>query len=286
MADDNFLRGLADDGEYTPEISRHSLEKIRLHNTYASIFTTSVRNKWPQLAYIGLYSGAGRAVVRGTGEIVETTALSVFRTEHPFTNYIFVDKDERCVEALRRRIAELPGEHDATVIQAEVGDAVDEVTRTMPAFSPDKGLLSFCFVDPFTAELDFEVIRALGGRFRMDFLILLMLGNDIRRNFRTYFDDPDDRRIGALIDDANWRDEWRRRDLRHGDLIRFMLEKFDAAMTRIGYRSGRPAESHPVRIPGKNVFQYSLVFYSKHDLGRRLWLAARKSLKPQQELGL
>jgi len=159
MGGDNFLRGLADDGGYMPEISRHSLEKIRLHNTYASLFTTAARNRWPQLAYVGLYSGAGRAVVKGTGEIVETTALSAFRTEHPFTNYTFVDKDERCVEALRQRIASLPGKYDATVIQAEVGDAVDKVNQAMPAYGPGRGLLSFCFVDPFTAGLDFEVIR-------------------------------------------------------------------------------------------------------------------------------
>lgn len=286
MADDNFLRGLADDGGYLPEISKHSLEKIRVHNMYASLFTTAVRKKWPQLAYVGLYSGAGRAVVRGTGEIVETTALSVFRTEHPFTNHIFVDNDERCVEALRQRIAALPGEHDAVVIQAEVGDAVGEVTKALPEYRPGHGLLSFCFVDPFTAELDFEVIRALGGRFRMDFLILLMLGNDLRRNFPMYLDDTNDTRVGSLIDDPNWRDEWKARGLGPGDVIRFVLEKFDMAMSRLGYQSGRPSESHPVRIAGKNVFQYSLVFYSKHELGKRLWRAARKSLSPQQDLGL
>jgi hypothetical protein len=88
----------------------------------------------------------------------------------------------------------------------------------MPAYGPENGLLSFCFIDPFSAALDFGLIRELGGRYRMDFLILLMLGRDVRTNFRRYLDDPDDTRIGSLIDDPNWREEWRSRGLGRRDL--------------------------------------------------------------------
>lgn len=46
---------------------------------YVLLFSTAMKNKWPQRAYLGLYSGAGRARVAETDEIVETTVMSAFR---------------------------------------------------------------------------------------------------------------------------------------------------------------------------------------------------------------
>lgn len=158
--------------------------------------------------------------------------------------------------------------------------------RAMPSFGPGNGLLSFCFIDPFSAALDFEVIRQLGRRYKMDFLILLMLGRDVRTNFRKYLDDPEDSRIASLIDDPDWREDWRSRGLGRLDLVRFLLEKFDAAMTRLGYKAARPGEAHPIRVMGRNVFLYSLVLYSKDDLGKRFWDATRKGTSPQIEFDL
>ena len=92
-----------------------------------------MRRRW---TYLGLYSGPGRARVEGTGEIVETTALSALRPRYPFTKYIFVDNDPRCIEALRGRIAALPGSHDVTYIQREVSHASTEIIEAMPRYGP------------------------------------------------------------------------------------------------------------------------------------------------------
>jgi three-Cys-motif partner protein len=286
VADELYRGALADDGLYTPIIKQHSVEKIRVHNYYLALFTTSMKAHWPQRAYLGLYSGPGRARLEGTGEIVETTAMSAFRPRSPFTKYIFVDNDPRCIEALEGRIAALPDKHDVSLIPADVKDALPQIVEAMPRFGPGNGLLSFCFIDPFSAALDFEVIRTLGSRYKMDFLILLMLGRDVRTNFRKYLEDPADTRIGSLIDDPNWREEWRERGLHKRELVRFLLGKFDAAMARLGYKAGRPSDAHPVRVMGKNVFLYSLVFYSKSDLGKQFWEATRKGSDPQTKLDL
>ncbi len=66
-----------------------------------------------------------------------------------------------------------------------------------------------------------------------------------------------------------------------------MLEKFDEAMTNIGYRQARPDDAHPIRLRArKNVLLYYLVFYSKHDLGHAFWNATRHGVKDQLRLGL
>lgn len=284
MAAEAYRRDLEDDGFYTPEIKQHSVEKIRIHNYYVDMFTTSMKALWTQRAYLGLYSGPGRARIEATGEIIETTSLSAVRARFPFTKYIFVDSDPRCIEALRARLAASPQQHDVTLIQADVTKAVPQIVEAMPEWGPRNGLLSFCFIDPFSAALDFQVIKDLGGRYKMDFLILLMLGRDVRTNFRRYFEDPADTRIASLIDDPDWREEWDRRGLKRRDLVRFLLEKFDAAMTRLGYKAARPADAHPVRVMGKNVFLYSLVLYSKHDVGKKFWEATRSATDPQGRL--
>lgn len=283
---DLVVGGLEDDGFYTPAVKRHSIEKIRLHNYYVSIFTTAMRQRWEQLAYVGLYAGSGRARIEESGEIIETTALGALRVTYPFTKYILVDNYLQCIQALEHRIGALDDAYDVTLIHEDVFRAVPKVVGAMPPFSRDRRLLSFCFIDPFSAALDFEVIRELGTRYRMDFLILLMLGRDLRTNFRQYLENPDDQRIARLIDDPEWRQEWASRQLPDQDLIPFVFEKFDAAMTRLGYEAAEKREAHPIRIPGKNVFLYSLVLYSKDPLAKKFWKAARSGVDPQFELEL
>ena len=281
-----IVSGLEDDGLYTPTVKAHSIEKIRLHNYYVSMFCTSMKDKWPQRAYLGLYSGAGRARSQENGKIVETTAMGAIGTRDPFTKYIFVDNDPRCIEALQSRINVLEQDNDVSFIERDVEDAVPEIIRAMPSYGRRRGLLSFCFADPFSAKLDFEVFRTLGSRYKMDFLVLLMLGRDVRTNFQRYFEDENDSRIARLIDDDNWRADWVSGGYRRNNLMRFMLEKFNQAMTRIGYQPQRPDDAHPMSVKGKNVLLYYLVLYSKNDLGKSFWNAARSGVDDQLSLGL
>ena len=283
---DGLVCGLEDDGLYTPPIKEHSLRKIRAHNYYVRLFTTAMKNKWPQRVYLGLYSGSGRARVSGTNEIVPTTAISALQVPDPFTKYIFVDNNPDCIAALEARIGALGGDYDVSLINKNVSEAVPAIIEEMPLFSKGRGLLSFCFVDPFSAELDFSILKQLGGRYRMDFLVLLMLGRDVRTNFRRYLEDENDTRIAKLIDDANWRDEWTARGYRANNVVRFMLEKFDEAMKGVGYRPARPDDAHPIRLleKNKNILLYYLVLYSKHPLAQTFWNATRLGLDEQLTL--
>jgi three-Cys-motif partner protein len=275
------LRNLADDGLYLPRIKEHSLEKIRIHNYFVRIFATAMKTKWHHRAYVGLYSGAGRAMLEKTGEIVETSALSAVRLPDPFTKYIFVDQDPRCTSALEQRIGALNDPPDRQILTGDVNVLIPEIRRALPKYTGEQRLLSFCFVDPFAADLRFDTLRALSA-YRMDFLILLMLGLDARLNFKQYFEDESDNRIAELIDDPDWRADYSERKDR--DVVRYILQRFDDAMVSLGYQSSNLEDSYPVRIPTKDVLIYSLVYYSKHPLGASFWKAARSAVGPQ--LGL
>lgn len=271
------------DGLYTPEIARHSLEKIRRHNYYAAIFSRSMARKWRHLVYIGLYAGAGRAIVRDTGEIVETSALSVIRQDPPFTKYIFVDRNPDCIKALMTRIDAVRPGLDIVFIQDAVNNAVGRIEREMPRFDPAKreGLLGLCFVDPFRVDLDFSVIRRL-SRFLVDFLVMLPLGFDVRRNLKRYLEDEEAERLAALIDNPDWRRDWlaRRQSDRH--FVRFVLEQFDEAMERLGFRRREMKDTVTVKVTGMGVYLYSLALYTRHELGEQFWRTTITGTSPPQ----
>ncbi len=273
-----MLRGLQDDGLYLPTIKEHSLEKMARHDYYANLFSTGTKRSWHQRAYLGLYSGAGRARIESTGEIVETTAMSVLRLKTPFTKYIFVDEDQDCTEALNVRMQSLSTVFDISLLTGDVNELIPQIRAALPRYSRIKRLLTFCFVDPFAANLKFETVRALAG-FRMDFLILLMLGRDARANFRQYFENESNSRIADLIDCPDWRTQYRRAE--NKKIVPFLLTKFDEAMQRIGYKGASQSHYHEVNVTGKGVMQYILVLYSKHELGQKYWSAALTGSTPQ-----
>lgn len=277
---------MEDDGHYLPEIGAHSLEKIRRHNYYATLFATAMAKKWTHRVYIGLYSGAGRARVKGTDEVVETSALAVLRQTIPFTKYIFVDSDPRCIEALESRIEALGRDLDVTLIQRPVIESIPDITEAMPRFdrAAGEGLLALCFVDPFRVDLDFDVIRRL-SRYWIDFLVMLPLGFDLRRNLRRYMHEQDDR-VGRLIDARDWRDEWRQRRDPDRYFVRFVLEKFDQAMERLDFRRREMKDTVSVRVTGMGVYLYSLALYTRHPLGEQFWKTTIAGTSPQMDLGL
>lgn len=221
--------------------------------------------------------------MEGTGEIVETSPMGAIQLSDPFTDYVFVDKDPQAITALAQRVSRARPDVKGNFIVSDVNDAVPEIKRALPRFSKERGLISFCFVDPYAADLKFSTIRALSV-FKMDFLILLMLGRDIRTNFKQYRDDPQNSRIADLIDSPKWREEWR--DSGERSPVRFVLRKFDEAMTTLGYQPTRDELVHPVKIPTKNVFLYSLVLYSKHELAQAFWRETLTRTDPQLGFGI
>jgi three-Cys-motif partner protein len=276
-----------EDGLYRPEIKRHSLEKIRRHNFYAALFSKAMHRRWRHRVYIGLYAGAGRALVQPGGELVETSALAVLRQEYPFTRYIFVDSDARCIEALKARIAALGSDFDVTLIAKPVNDAVPDIVRAMPRYDPmrGEGMLALCFVDPFRVDLDFDVIRQL-SRYKIDFLVMLPLGYDVRRNLRRYLEDEGEDKLGALIDAPDWREQWRTAKRPDRQFIRFVMEKFDEAMERLDFRRREMKDTISVKVTGMGVYLYSLALYTRHELGEQFWKTTIAGTEPQYDMGL
>src|SRR5947209_14888854 len=69
------LPELEDDGLVTPEVNAWSEEKYRLVGTYSTLFAKAMKGKWSSRVYIDLFSGAGRARIKGTNRIIPASPM-------------------------------------------------------------------------------------------------------------------------------------------------------------------------------------------------------------------
>jgi len=165
-------------------------------------------------------------------------------------------------------------------IEGDTNKRIHQVRAQIPKFSKGNTVLSFCFVDPFSLNLDFSTIKVLGGDLNVDFLILLALGMDANRNLGSYLDENNDR-IAKFIDDEHWRQNFES-NYKGKDFIRFLSDRYDENMVELGYVS--PALKHQIRSNVKNLPLYHLAFYSKHPLGNEFWKKVKQYGNFQTEL--
>lgn len=265
-------RHVAGDAWYIPTIKRHSLQKIEYHNQYANLFASAMKRQWPQLAYVGLCCGSGLANIDGTNDVVETSALSALRM--PFTHYIFVDSNSECIAALRERCLHSTGKEIKYIVD-DVNKSGTAIIDSLPTFSPRKGLLSFCFLDPFDLGIKMSLMKELSKR-KMDIMVLLMTGVDFRRNLGIYLNDAKNRKIDELLGDSEWRRKCEKP-------VRDLMGMYDSAMVDLGYLSALD-NVVPVQAHRKGVHLYSLALYTQNTRGRDFWQKARRQVTGQQGL--
>ena len=66
----------------------------------------------------------------------------------------------------------------------------------------------------------------------------------------------------------------------------YLLQKFDSAMTTLGYRATPLRGAANVKVTGMGVFLYALVLYSRHPLGEEFWQTTLDSADKQLQMKL
>lgn len=276
------LPSLDDDGLVTPVVGDWSEDKYQLVRCYASIFATSMTNKWECLVYVDLYAGAGRSKVGDArGKIVPATPLLVLDVPHPFTNYIFCELDPLKLDALKQRIARSHPTRDVRFVEGDCNERVDEIAALIPPYSKSYRVLTFCFVDPYNiGSLSFATLERLSWNRRIDFLVLIASGMDANRNRDLYLR-SESTAVSGFVGSGNWRDRWQSARLSFGD---FVADQFGVAMRKISYVYDGLPGLQLVRSTEKNLALYHLGVFSKHPLGAEFWQKCRQSTKAQRSL--
>lgn len=279
----NPIIPVGEDGLITPEVGAWSETKYKLLGGYCEIFTTGMKNLWDNLVYIDLFAGAGYAKIKDSNKIRMTSALIAMSVSHKFNKYILCEKEEANILALQERVKRhFPELYDK--VEFIIGDSnenVEKIVSLIPKHSKEEKVLRFCFVDPFSLNLRFKTIKTLSGVGKIDFLILLASYMDANRNLIYYINDSS-KKVEEFIDDANWRDPFKKGIISSNDFIKFLAERYDENMKKIDYKE--PVRKHQVKIGGINVPLYYLAFYSKHERGNDFYQKVEKYLSNQSTL--
>jgi three-Cys-motif partner protein len=269
------------DNLFTPEVRAWSLEKYKLVGSYCDIFTTGMRNKWNQLIYIDLFAGAGYSKIKETGKYYKSSAMIAMSVPYPFTKYILCEKDNDRFDALRKRVERDFGHLNYELIHGDSNQDIIEVIKAIPQFKRGNTLLPFCFVDPFSLDLNFSTIETLGKNL-MDFLILQALHMDANRNFEKYFKD-ENQKVANYLGNDQWRDDLEKDgcDSRK-DFVKFLADQYQLKMISLGYKPEK--HMHQIRSNEKNLPLYYLAYYSKHERGEDYFTKVQKRVKQQLTL--
>ena len=138
------------DGLTTTSIRRWALDKYRLVFTYGRLFSTGMKRKWPVRTYIDLYAGSGFSQIEETAQIYRGSPLLALGLPDPFDKYIFCERIPSSLAALRARVARFFPAADVRFVEGDCDEQIAEITSNVPT---GKGVLSFCFADPFDLSI-------------------------------------------------------------------------------------------------------------------------------------
>lgn len=269
------------DGYETPEVGSWAEQKYMLFSLYNRLFATGMKNKWETRVYIDLCTGPGKVQIRNTNRILLGSPLIALTIPDPYDLYIFCDIEKKNIESLKARVSKIS---PTANIQYVIGDAnaeVKNVLKYLPKPSKSNKVLSFCFVDPYSLNIDFKTIEILSQQF-MDFLILLALPMDANRNESVYVKENQDR-IDKFLGIVDWRERWGIAKNRGASFINFLAKEFSNQMVRLDYLDESINKMIPIRSDKKRILLYYLAFYSRSKLGFKFWDQVQK-YKPDQSL--
>ncbi len=237
-----------------------------------------MRRKFKHLAYVDLFAGPGRNEF-SNGTQIEGSPLIAARTEPKFTKLIFVEEDPESVAALRERVKRDSSDRDVVIIHGNCNEVIGQVRKEIPGLrGTGEGVLTVCFVDPFDLSIDFTTLRTLSD-FYIDFIVLI--ADQMAGRGATSLAKPGNAVVERFLNDAEWRTKWKKAAAKKVNFRDFLVERFTAGMTALGFKAGTPKR---VTVQGMGVRLYKLAFFSKNDKAIEFWEKTLKKAPTQESL--
>jgi len=227
--------------------------------------THGVVNKWDaKLAYVDLFAGPGRSIIRGTQE--EVKGSPVLSLEYEFAKYVFVDKPE-VLSSLKKRLISHPKSSQIAFAEGDCNDVIDDVRSALPA-----NHLTLAFIDPTGLQIKFRTVQRLVQSRKVDLLMTLQFGMGIKRNLQHYIG-AERAALTSFLGNIGWHE-----DANGGgsasQVVRRITNRYMRQLREMGYHTYRDRE---IEIRNdQNVFLYFMAFASRHPLGGKFWREAIK----------
>lgn len=270
----NYLQP-EDDGLRMGDSGRWVAVKLDYLRRYLNAFTTAMRDHWPAMHYIDLFSGSGKCRDRNTENVHLGSPLIALAATHPFTHYFFVDKDAKYIDALRERCRASPVGHRAECIATDANTVVQSIVDRIRAYDRVYGTsLNLTFLDPQAFELQWNTVVSLTSVNRMD-LIVYYPENALNRAMKPSLRTRRATRVDRFFGSATWRDiysQWQTKPRAIG-IHRLLIDHYKGNLAKLGYvkqADGVPEDEPLIRNIRRGPL-YRLLFASKHEFGLYLW---------------
>lgn len=252
---------LGSDGQVSIAAGPWAEDKLYYFRRYCNIFNTAMRYKWRSRAYIDLFSGPGKCLVEGTGEEIDGSPIVALTCRVPFTHYFFNDRDPAAIGALRAR-TQASYSVPIVFLCEDCNRVIDRLLEEL-AKLPERETLSFCFIDPFNWEIEFQSIARLTQNKRMDLVITFHIGS-----MKRFADLPQDK-LDRFFPDKTWREGYEDRRSRGDRAIgAYLLGVYKAGLQAIGYHH---LDDKVFVTNSKEVPLYYLLYASKDSRGKDFW---------------
>lgn len=156
-----------DDGLYIPTVGQQSSDKHYFLMRYIDVFTTSMKGKWKGLHYIDLFAGAGIERLRVSKKLYWGSPLIAANAPKPFDRLHLCELDQRKYEVLSKRVARI--RPDSQILNGDANEKIHDIAKEIP-----QGTLSLAFLDPYSLQIDFEMLKLL-ARKKPDLIIFFIL---------------------------------------------------------------------------------------------------------------
>jgi len=228
---------------------------------YCSIFTKGVGRKWAgKLAYVDLFSGPGRSIIRETSEEIDGSPLVALK--YDFASYVFVDRP-REIEFLRQRLSNHPKLSKVKLVAGDCNEAIDQVLRASPADH-----LTLTFIDPTGLQIHFETIQKLVRSRRVDLLMTVQFGMAIRMNIHQYLQ-AEAESLGPFLGMPDWRTRLGEFTSR-SDASRKILELYEGQLRHLGYETVKDREIE-IHSDERNLLLYFIILASRNPRAHDFW---------------
>lgn len=139
------------------EIGYWSELKLEIIQNYAQAYSTILSKQRLKHVYIDGFSGAGKHISKGTGDVIAGSPLNAVHLDPPFEEYFLVDLDGDKVEHLRSLVGDQP---HIQVLQGDCNRVLLE--QVFPNVLWEDYRRGLCLLDPYGLHLDWEVIAKAG----------------------------------------------------------------------------------------------------------------------------
>jgi len=268
-----------DDGLEARPSGDWAKDKLFYVKHYIDTFEKSMRSKpWRRRIYIDLFAGPGKCIDRETQEYFLGSPLLALATEHPFTDYFFVDKESRDLESLKVRSESLNMSDRIRFLPGDANEKVYDITHEIRKIDGQfiQGAwpsLNLAFLDPEGLELKWSTVAELAEMNRMD-LIIHYSQQGIKRMAGRSINSPNETLLDKFFGDALWRDIYAQSKDYSGGVHRPLIDHYKSKLRNLGYVEVKDDEevwTEPLMKNQKNAPLYRLLFASKSELGIRFW---------------